>query len=224
MRRALLVTPSRVYCESLRQALEATGEAAVVGVATSADEAIAEARRLRPDALVVDLPLADARRVSTTLRHGASPPRIVAFDVPDDEQQILAWARLGALGCITRDAPLAELVAAVVGVGDGEGWCSARAASALLRYARNSREATPSAVETTLTRRESEILRLVGEGLTNKDIAHVLSLSVSTVKNHIHHIFQKLRIRRRRDAASWIGLADASLGDDGRPGSASPET
>lgn len=218
MRRALIVTPSRVYCESLRHALEAAGEATVVGIAASANEAITQTRRLHPDALVVDLPLPDAHLLSETVLSASSPPGILAFNVPDDEQQILAWARLGALGCITRDAPLAELLAAVACVGDGEARCSDRAASALLRFARASRAAMPPVAETTLTRREGEILRLVGEGLTNKQIARALSISVSTVKNHIHHIFQKLEIRHRGDAAAWMDLARASIAAANGPG------
>jgi len=112
---------------------------------------------------------------------------------------------VGIAGFVTSEASVAELVAAIESVARGESLCSPSVVAALLRrlgsLARSWAEADPTQP---LTRREREILELIDEGLSNKQIAQRLRIELPTVKNHVHNILGKLGVRRRAEAAALV--------------------
>lgn len=117
--------------------------------------------------------------------------------------QLLLLLRSGATGCISRDEPVAELSRAVIAVGRGEIWLPpAIAARALTMLARGETTGSDALIEP-LTERETDVLRLLAQGLTNKDIAQTLILSVRTVEAHLRNIFGKLGVASRTEAALW---------------------
>ena len=120
----------------------------------------------------------------------------------------MSGAEAGAAGYLLRSDPLVELVAVIGSVARGETRCSPRVAAALLRrVATLSHERRHQAEPTRLTAREREVLQLVDDGLSNKQIARRLSIELRTVKNHVHHILEKFQVHRRAEAAARFRMA-----------------
>jgi DNA-binding NarL/FixJ family response regulator len=134
--------------------------------------------------------------------------KLVAFAVSDIDHEIVVGAMAGIAGYVHRDGSVAELVTEVLNAVRGELHCSPRLAARLLQQIASlslgggKGGSAPDANEgpRALTRRESEILGLVDQGLSNKEIARALNISFATVKNHVHHILDKLQVRRRTQA------------------------
>jgi DNA-binding NarL/FixJ family response regulator len=160
-----------------------------------------------PDVVLVD---ASANRRPDAIRRLAAGVRepIVALGVPDDEQDVIAFAECGVLGFVEREAPLDELVATLVSAARREARFPPRIATTLLRRVSSlaSRRARDDA--TALTVRERQIVELIAEGLSNKEIAQRLSIEVATVKNHVHNILEKLDVTRRSDAVARLRLVE----------------
>jgi two-component system, NarL family, nitrate/nitrite response regulator NarL len=195
-----VIGPIRLHRESLSAALDSTANVRVVGDASTLEEALPQLRALEGSAVaLLDAPLpTDA---DLPLAVAAEPEmKVVAVGVPDHEA--VAWIEAGVSGFVPPDATLEDAVVALENVGKGQVAASpqvtAHLASRVRRLAAESPDLIP---EEQLTSREAEILELLGEGLTNKQIAHRLSIQEQTVKNHVHHILVKLRVNRRADAA-----------------------
>jgi two-component system, NarL family, nitrate/nitrite response regulator NarL len=142
---------------------------------------------------------------------------VIALAVRAHDRDIVDWAEHGAHGIVTREGSIEDLLHAIRATARGEGGCSPRVASALLRHvagvAAQNRVASTHAA---LTLREAEIADLLVQGLSNKEIAARLLLGVSTVKNHVHNVLSKLNARTRSEAvATLLSRADP---DPGGPG------
>jgi DNA-binding NarL/FixJ family response regulator len=121
-----------------------------------------------------------------------------------DLEQLLPLLRAGVTGCISRDESVADLARAIIAVGRGEIWLPpAIAGRALAALARGESPGGDDTLIEPLTRRETDVLRLLAQGLTNKDIAQTLILSVRTVEAHLRNIFGKLNVGSRTEAALW---------------------
>ena len=125
--------------------------------------------------------------------------RILMFNVTDDDQAIIECVRIGASGCVLQDASLDELVEAVGAVAHGKPAASPRVQTSLFSYVASLRDEEHPPLAPRLTKREEEILRLMAEGLSNREIARKLFLQPQTVKNYVHLILQKLDVRSRLD-------------------------
>jgi DNA-binding NarL/FixJ family response regulator len=140
-----------------------------------------------------------------TVVGSASGTRVVVLGVHEVESEVMACAEAGVAGYVTREASLEELVNVVESVARGESLLAPRIGALLLRRvaeaAKHSR--IPAAVDR-LTPREIEIVGLIDEGLSNKQIAGQLSIELATVKNHVHSILEKLEVGRRAEAAARV--------------------
>jgi DNA-binding NarL/FixJ family response regulator len=155
----------------------------------------------RPQVAVVDLAMPDAQQQIRSLRRHAPGLRVVGMAAFDDETLAVTCAETGLDGWVTRDASLADLTDAIKAAARDELHCTPRTAAALARrLATLSAEREPEPPSASLTAREDEILCLVEEGLTNKEIAARLMIALPTVKNHVHHILDKLDARGRVEA------------------------
>jgi DNA-binding NarL/FixJ family response regulator len=197
----LVIGPVRVYRESLAAALRGFDGLASVEASGSAAEA-ASAAADRADVVVADTSTSAGVDIIRTVNRMDASVRILAVATPDDDQVVVDCAAAGVAGFVPFDGALAEIVAAAQAVRRGEPACSTLAMASLLRRAAfipADRTRPPTTVP--LTFRESEVLDLIQQGLSNREIASRLFIEISTVKNHVHNILEKLGARRRSEAA-----------------------
>ncbi len=134
---------------------------------------------------------------------------VLIVAVEELEREIVRLAEAGMAGYVTRDADVHELVRAIHSVAAGELPCSPRVAGLLIRHVGALAERQRGFDSTRLTAREIEIVRLAGEGMTNKEIAAELSVELSTVKNHVHNALDKLGVHHRTEAAARLATGPA---------------
>jgi two-component system nitrate/nitrite response regulator NarL len=201
--RVSVIAQTRLYQEGLERSLAAQPGLEVVASARDVTEGIAQARAARPDALVIDLGADLGPDAVRRFALAAPEVRIVALAVDEDRAETLALVEAGVAGYVTRDGSLQELVATLSSVVRDELRCSPRMAGTLLRRMQTlARASAPPSAGDRLTAREREILELIDLGLANKDIARRLHIELPTVKNHVHHILEKLGAAHRGEAAA----------------------
>ena len=174
-------------------------------------------QHVRPEILLIDVTqgvdLYDVRSIAVEY----SEISIVALGLVEQRQQVIRCGRAGFTGYVSRDAGAAQLCAALHDVMAGRQACSAEISCSLMRALfqhDGSAESVP--IEESLTRRESEVLGLIGQGMSNKEIARELDLSVATVKHHVHGVLDKLKLQRRGQAmrrvrdAPWLSARAGS--------------
>lgn len=185
----------------------------VVGEAGDGEEAFAEASRLRPDVVLLDISMPRANGIEATRRIKAAHPEIgvLILTVYDDEQYIYALVDAGAAGYLLKTIGATDLVDAITRVWAGESVLSPPVARKVLaRFA--TRPGAAVIHDAPLTEREREVLRLAAQGESNKLIAIDLGLSVRTVHAHMRHIFDKLGVASRTEAViagarqGWLRL------------------
>lgn len=139
---------------------------------------------------------------------------LVALGLQEQRQSVIRCGRAGFSGYVDRDASIGDLCQALSDAIAGRLACSPEISSGLLRALFHMEPHSRAVdLDEALTRREGEVLRLIGHGLSNKEIARDLSMSVATVKHHVHHVLQKLKLPRRSLAmrrvreAPWIALS-----------------
>jgi two-component system, NarL family, nitrate/nitrite response regulator NarL len=197
-----LIVGTRFYREGLADALGRMVGIRVVGTATGAADALSRIRPLAPHVVLLDTAVAGMPDLVRALVAAEPTARVVALAVPERDSEVLACTEAGASGYVTDDASLADLIATVEGVARGEMRCSPKITGTLLRrVAALAAGHRPSPPVRSLTARELEVLELLDEGLSNKQIARRLCIQVVTVKNHVHHILEKLQVERRGEAA-----------------------
>ncbi len=200
-----VVADVMLYREGLREILGRHPEIEVVGVAAQVEDGLELLAARQPQLVLVDESAAKASEVVAAVRRGAAEAQVVAVAVGDDDQDVVAWAKAGVSGYVTRDESLSTLVAVIRAVGRGELLCSPRLAATLLRQVARSATRAPTARhDRRLTAREREVLALVEQGLANKEIAQRLSIALPTVKNHVHNILGKLEARGRCEAIAAL--------------------
>ena len=188
----------------LRAVLEEADDIMVVGEVATAEGAISTAQAGGIDVILMDLRFgagAEGAKVTTGAEATAeirrtmeSPPQVLVVTNYDTDADILGAIEAGAVGYLLKDAPPAELVAAVRSAARGDA-----ALSQVVRTRLETRESTP---RFSLTPRELEVLQLVAGGSSNREIGHELMLSEATVKSHLVHIYDKLGVRSRTSAVA----------------------
>jgi len=205
MIRVVVVTDIRLYRDGLVRHLAEQPQFEVVGSAAGTVEGIRCVEEVRPDIVLMDLTLPDCHAAVRTIGRVAPVTRVVVLAMPEEEQDLVACAEAGVAGFVPREASLAELVAAVQRAARDEVLVPPGAASALLRrVAVLAATATGPVGSALLTPRESEIALLIDEGKSNKEIAVGLGIEVATVKNHVHHILEKLKLHRRAEVPRMV--------------------
>jgi two-component system, NarL family, nitrate/nitrite response regulator NarL len=204
----IVCTPTRLYREGLRDALQLRAGVAVVGTARGLDDCLALAGRERPCAVLVDTSLVQASLTIRRLRNLPYAPEVVALGVPDAEDAVLACVEAGAAAFVTVEESVDDLVATVVRLSHGEALASPRVVAALLRRISHLASARATGDAAALTTRELQVGALLGSGLSNKEIASELQIEPATVKNHVHSVLAKLGVTRR----SQVGARLRELG------------
>jgi DNA-binding NarL/FixJ family response regulator len=210
MIRVVVAADIRFYREGLADLISRHPACSVLGIAANRHETLDRVRECSPDIVLLDAAMPEGLATVTEIAGQASGVKVVVTALAETALTVLEWAEAGVAGYVPRDASLSALIETIERTARGELRCSEQVAAGLLRRlwtlsrAANERGAGPVAQ---LTRREQEIMRLIEQGLSNKDIARQLGIGVATAKSHVHHILEKLQVSRRAQAAARVRSA-----------------
>jgi DNA-binding NarL/FixJ family response regulator len=208
--RLLLVDDHALFREGLAGLFAYQDDFKVVGEASDADSAVAQMAQLKPDIVLMDIDMPGEDGISTTRRIKAEFPdvTVVMLTVHDATDKLLDAIKAGAQGYLVKNIRSAELLDQLRGLKRGEAAITRRMAARILDEFQRGQAAAGTRDESAsdLTARELEVLTLVADRLSNKQIASRLVISEHTVKNHLKNILSKLHLRSRREAADY-GLA-----------------
>jgi two-component system, NarL family, nitrate/nitrite response regulator NarL len=193
---AFLICRIRLYCDAIADRLAGEPAIALIGIANTEDNLVAEIETAAPDVVLL---------VAARLIRERPQTRILGFGVSDVPEDVVACAEAGLSGYVPCTASIKGLISAARQVASGSTVCSDAMADGLFQHLRRAALGSlPSSLERVLTQRQQQIVRLLGEGLSNKEIARRLSLGTSTVKNHVHDILDRLQVTSRGEAAARI--------------------
>lgn len=203
MIRVLICDDQPVVCEGLRAILGTAASIEVVGVAHDGQQAVAEAGRLYPDLVLMDLSMPGHNGIAATrtIRTQFPSVRVLVLTTFEADEWLFDAIRAGAAGYLLKGSTRDELVSAIEGTVQGKTFVDPAVAGRLLnQLARGSGAPTMVDVDS-LSEREREVMRLLGRGQSNAQIAARLHLSEGTVRNHVSAILQKLGLQDRTQAA-----------------------
>ncbi|KQX67427.1 response regulator transcription factor [Streptomyces sp. Root1310] len=203
--RVFLLDDHEVVRRGLADLLDAEPDISVIGDAGTVDHALARGPALRPDVAVLDVRLPDGDGISVCRELRSQMPELACLMLTsfDDEEALLDAIMAGASGYVLKQIKGSDLVSAVRTVASGQSMLDPATTARLMRSLRADPAETPAVPSelASLSPRERDILALIGEGLTNREIGKKLYLSEKTVKNHISRLLAKLGVQRRVQAA-----------------------
>lgn len=189
----LVVTEIRLYRDGVAAALRALPDVECAATAGTSAAAVTSTRRLECDVVLLDMAIEKSTQTARALAAALPDIHVVALGVKEDGPDVVACAEAGVSGYVSREASFDELAEALRAAVRGEAPCSGKVAAGLIRHiADQARLRQHIGVPVQLTKREREVLRLLGAEMSNKEIARALDLRLSTVKNHVHNVLTKL--------------------------------
>ncbi len=203
--RVMIVDDHEVVREGLRSLLRRREELAVVGEADSMASAIEEARKTKPDVVIMDVRLPDGSGVEACREIRAERPdtKVLMLTSYADEEAVFASIMAGAVGYLLKQTSTRTLIEAIERAMRGESLLDPAVTQRVLERVRSGKQDEDEELAL-LSERERKILDLIAEGKTNKEIAKEIFLSDKTVKNYVSSILSKLNLRRRSEAAAFL--------------------
>jgi DNA-binding NarL/FixJ family response regulator len=214
MIRVMIADDHPAYRKGLGSMLDDEPDIELVAEAENGREAIALAEQHTPDVVVMDLRMPDLDGIEATrlLRLQAPTTAVIVLTMFEDDQSVFAAMRVGAQGYLLKGAEQDEIVRAIRAVAVGEAIFGPQVARLVIEHFASG-DGSARAAFPQLTEREREVLELIASGKGNATIAHDLTLSLKTVRNHVSNIFTKMQVSDR--AAAIVKARDAGFG--GRP-------
>jgi two-component system nitrate/nitrite response regulator NarL len=217
--RLLIVTEVCFLCEALAAMLQREASVSMVKCISPA-ETVTQSLTAEVDAVLVDAAIREGPGMVRRLRDIAPDRPIIAYGVKETDEDVIAWAEAGATGYLPNTTPLAQLLRFVKDILRGEQPCSGQVAAALLRRIAAAGNVVagngPPSPARRLSRRERQVAELIAAGLSDKNIARQLNVSLATTKTHVHNLLGKLNLRHRGDVIDVLYRRRPSL----RPGAA----
>jgi DNA-binding NarL/FixJ family response regulator len=209
--RVLIVDDHSIVREGLRMFLQRDPDLDVVGEAANGEEAVELSRQLHPDVVLMDLlmPVMDGIEATVAIRSAQPRTEIIALTCVLESAAVVSALKAGAIGYLLKDTQAPELRRTIKAAAAGQVQLSPQASAYLVRKVQ---AVTPPEL---LTERETEVLRLLAQGQSNKDIARHLQIVEDTVKVHVKHILAKLGVQSRTQAALYairLGLVSHEQG------------
>ena len=206
--RVLIIHRNRLLRDGLNFILAQQQSITVARAVGQAGPILEDLERLRPDVIILDLCMPGREGLGETrlIREILPDVKILMMGMTESESDFLACIEAGATGYLPQDASLEDLLNNIHAVATGEALCSPKVAGLVfsrLAGARRESEIRQVLGLPNLTRRELEIISLIEEGLSNKEIAVLLHIEIQTVKNHVHNILEKLQLGGRKEAARY---------------------
>ena len=213
--RVLIADDHPVFREGMRGRLDRVADIAVVGEAASGDEAVELAHKLEPHIILMDIKMPGLNGIEATREIQRANPQIgiLVLTMFEDDDSVFAAMRAGAKGYLLKDSGGEGVVHAIRAVASGEAVFGPGVAERMIGFFSAPRAAAPQRAFPELTEREEEVLSLVAQGKSNREIARQLFVSLKTVRNHVSNILLKLQVADRAQAV--IRARDAGMGRDG---------
>jgi len=221
--RILIADDHALVREGTRQRLEREEDFEVVGEAADGEEAVKLTKQLKPNVAIIDIAMPNLNGIEATKRIKESQPStaVLVLSAYDNDQYIYAVLEAGASGYLLKNVRGHQLVDAIRDVRAGEVVLDPHVARKVVQWFSSlSRGERVEGLPEHFSERELEVLKLAAKGMSNKEIAAELSLSVRTVQSHLGNIFDKLGVSSRTEAVlralkeGWISLEHVSLGDE----------
>lgn len=206
LRRILIVDDHILFREGLSNLINGQSDYSVVGEASRVEDAIQLAHELRPDIILMDFSLPDGLGVDACRAILARHPeiKVVFLTIHDDDEFLFQTMRSGASGYLLKNMPVSKLIASLHALERDEPAISRQMMARILsEFSRQGQHGGMPSELAVLTQREIEILAVVASGASNEEIAQQMIISVSTVKNHVHNILEKLNLKNRRELAHF---------------------
>ena len=200
--RVMLADWHPLVCVGLRAVFECSPDVEIAGEADNAEEVLRLVGALMPDVLILgmNLPAEESLAVARQLHESGSATRVLTLSAHEEAGHLFEMLAWRVAGCLSKVDGSEEIIAAVRSVAAGEaGWLSRSIAERLAEQAKPEADA---AVEV-LSKREREVLRLVGKGHNNRHIANEMNISPDTIKNHLTSIYKKIGVHSRAEAVFW---------------------
>ena len=206
--RVLVVDDHALFRRGLQMVLEQEQDLELVGEASDGHEAVEKAQELMPDVILMDvrMPKRSGIEAAGAIKDLLPHVKILMLTISDEEADLYDAIKAGASGYLLKEIPIEEVADAIRSVWAGQSRISPSMASKLLNEFAAMSKATsdrPQMPTPRLTDREMEVLRLVAQGMNNRDIAKALFISENTVKNHIRNILEKLHLHSRMEAVVY---------------------
>ena len=203
--KVLLVDDHVLFRQGVRAVIERERDLQVIGEAGSNGEALAQARELCPDLILMDISLTDGTSLEAiyTLKRELPAVKIVLLTVHQEDEIFFEGVKGGAEGFLSKDVRAQTLLESLRRVLGGEAAISGQMVAKLLKEYARLAQVEAGIVAERLTRRERQVLEKLCEGLSNKGIGDCLQISENTVRIHVSHILQKLHIQSRSQAAAY---------------------
>ncbi len=203
MIRVMIVDDQSLICEGLQTMLDLQPDLQVVGTASNGEIAITQVAALQPDLVLMDvrMPLMDGRAATRTICKQFPNVKVLVLSTFDDDQYIAESIRAGAKGYLLKDMPAQELVQAIRLAYQGYAQLAPGLLDKLIKQPWSIAKPTASLELEMLTRREQEVLQLIANGATNREIAEQLFITEGTVKTHVTHLLNRLNCKNRAQLA-----------------------
>ncbi|HEX6718232.1 MAG TPA: response regulator transcription factor [Pyrinomonadaceae bacterium] len=206
--RLVIIEDQQIFRECLDVVLTDVDWLTVIDSIDGHEDALEKVQKLQPDIALIDSDLCDRAALELTRRIATECPRVkvLILGITSDYRDVQEFIEAGAKGYIVTSATLNELITAIRSLVDGEIALSPHVTYAMFAHlshlacARRRRQVVESMK---LTSREMEILQMIADGLSNKEIANQLCLSLYTVKNHVHQVLEKLQVQDRWQAVEY---------------------